>query len=163
LASMGPSSLDDGDEWPMYASSPGYYASMGPSSLDDGDSLCMRLSTMGFNASMGPSSLDDGDITMVVPFVGCSLRFNGAVVPRRRRRLRRLPVRGRCCRLQWGRRPSTTETPKSTSRSPPADPRFNGAVVPRRRRHVESRVMGSAAFTLQWGRRPSTTETARGT
>ena len=59
---------------------------------------------------MGPSSFDDGDRTRWACLGGSRKRFNGAVVLRRRRLRHTCDHVQPATLLQWGRRPSTTET-----------------------------------------------------
>ena len=154
-----------------------------PSPTESGPSLrCRRL--LG-RASMGPSAFTDGETSIggSALFSSCcfngavglhrrrvrhygssnqplNVGFNGAVGLHRRRGGPWNPFEQVDDRLQWGRRPSPTE-----SRGPPGAPLGRGTAS-----------MGPSAFTdgeasrivrvepsrtpLQWGRRPSPTESA---
>src|SRR6185437_3271981 len=89
-------------------------ASMGPPAYADGDLYSSHAENIVTHASMGPPAYADGDVEQVVP---------GAVA---------------VAALQWGRRPTPTETPQ-TSRGSPSTTRFNGAAGLRRRRPTGKR------------------------
>ena len=143
----------------------GLGASMGPSTIVDGDFALVVGREADHRASMGPSTIVDGDAE-VQRACDCSpRRFNGAVDVRRRRPSRYGAMGAAQTLLQWGRRRSSTETlgmlvqldqhgqasmgpstivdgdlERGTSAAP-RTPSFNGAVDDRRRRLASVRLI----------------------
>src|SRR6185437_1157578 len=61
--------------------------------------------------------------------------------------------------LQWGRRPTPTETSTWQTSATSCSFCFNGAAGLRRRRREHTVVVALGVTPLQWGRRPTPTET----
>ena len=174
-ASMEPPSLDGGDLGsldvvPRHACAVSFNGAAVSRRRRHAERLGPRRAWL--DASMEPPSLDGGDIAIPSRKGDHRARFNGAAVSRRRRhagrpsgsparwccfngaavsRRRRPP--GRClgssatAELQWSRRLSTAETPRSGPGLRARVTCFNGAAVSRRRRPV-SRTLARTSLDL---------------
>ncbi len=80
LASMEPSSAEDGDVCPGFPVDRCSWASMEPSSAEDGDYPGMISPKDPAKASMEPSSAEDGDNALRNPANSRKSSFNGAVL-----------------------------------------------------------------------------------
>jgi len=109
LASMGPRSLNRGDIGDEVDSQAVIVASMGPRSLNRGDSRRQRFDGVVALASMGPRSLNRGDPGPAAPAPPFTLGFNGAAVSQPRRLATWTTVAPSHAMLQWGRGLSTAE------------------------------------------------------
>jgi hypothetical protein len=133
-ASMGPPSLDGGDDGRRADQGVAARASMGPPSLDGGDMLLPSAIYHRRCASMGPPSLDGGD----------AFKTASEGTPE--------------YKLQWGRRLSTAETPPARRRARPAPSALTsishvpeaaaGRLCTEPRNHVKERRNGSGTMVF---------------
>ncbi len=80
VASMEPSSAEDGDVRTLEQRGPADVASMEPSSAEDGDVRTLEQRGPADVASMEPSSAEDGDNPRIPANLRHCVGFNGAVL-----------------------------------------------------------------------------------
>src|SRR5579883_1107760 len=149
-SSMGPRSLDRGNDGTPTPGAIRAQSSMGPRSLDRGNHGAVVCSKTTIRASMGPRSLDRGNRWSGGATASTPPLFNGAAISRSRKS---------SSRKQKGKKEFSSMGPRSLDRGNEAVKAiakemlvFNGAAISRSRKWFRPAQAIRAAGSLQWGR-----------